>query len=82
MPLIQALGRQRQADQFELKARLIYKARSRIVKTIKQGNPVSKSQVTTTTATKVWLMVLTALNRILFSKSEVCVELRTDKLNA
>jgi hypothetical protein len=42
MPLIPALGRQRQAD-FELEASLVYKVSSRTARAI-QRNPVSKSQ--------------------------------------
>jgi hypothetical protein len=42
MPLIPALGRQRQADFSEFKASLIYKVSSRTAKAI-QRNPVSKN---------------------------------------
>ena len=42
MPLIPALGRQRQAD-FELEASLVYKVSSRTARAI-QRNPVLKNQ--------------------------------------
>jgi hypothetical protein len=44
MPLIPALGKQRQADLYEFKASLVYRANSRTVKA-PQKNLVSKYQI-------------------------------------
>ena len=41
MPLIPALGRQRQVDFSEFKASLVYRVSSRTVRTVTQRNPVS-----------------------------------------
>ena len=42
MPLIPALRRQIQADLYEFKASLLYKASSRTARAVTQRNPVSK----------------------------------------
>jgi len=42
MPLLSALGRQRQADLYEFEASLVYKART--ARAITQRNPVSKKK--------------------------------------
>ena len=44
MPLISALGRQRERDLCEFEANLVYKVGSRTVRTVKQRNPVSKNK--------------------------------------
>ena len=44
MPLIPALGRQRQADLCEFEASLVYKVSFRIVRAVTQRNPVLKNQ--------------------------------------
>ena len=46
MPLIPALGRQRQVDLSEFEASLVYIASSRTARTVKQRNPVLKNQKT------------------------------------
>ena len=43
MPLIPALGRQRQMDLCEFKASLVYKVSSKTARTVSQRNPVSKN---------------------------------------
>ena len=48
MPLIPALGRQRQADLSELEANLVYIVSSRTAKTITQRNPVFKTKTNKT----------------------------------
>ena len=40
MPLIPALGRQKQVDLSEFKASLVYKVSSRLARTVTQRNPV------------------------------------------
>ena len=42
MPLIPALGRQRQADICELEASLVYRVRSKTPRTVTKRNPVLK----------------------------------------
>ena len=44
MPLIPALGSQRQADLCEFEVSLVYKASFRTAKTVTQRNPVSKNK--------------------------------------
>ena len=44
MPLIPALGRQRQVDLCEFKASLVYRASSRTARAVTQRNPVSKNK--------------------------------------
>ena len=44
MPVIPALGRQRQVDLFEFEASLVYRTSSRTVRAVTQRNPVSKKQ--------------------------------------
>ena len=44
MPLILALGRQRQVDLWEFKASLVYRASSRTGTKVTQRNPVSKKK--------------------------------------
>ena len=44
MPLIAALGRQRQKDLCEFEASLLYTVSSRIARTVKQRYSVSKKQ--------------------------------------
>ena len=52
MPLIPALGRQRQEDLCEFEASLVYKASSRTARTVTQRNPVSKQTNTIIITTK------------------------------
>ena len=44
MPLISALGRQRQADLCEFEASLVYKVSSRTASAVTQRNPVSEHE--------------------------------------
>ena len=44
MPLIPALGKQRQAELCEFKTSLVYKVSSRSAKAVTQRNPVSKNE--------------------------------------
>ena len=44
MPLIPALGRQRQIDLCEFEASLVYKASSRTARAVTTKNPVSKNK--------------------------------------
>ena len=44
MPLILALGRQRQADLYEFEASMVYRVSSRTGSKATQRNPVSKKQ--------------------------------------
>ena len=44
MPLILALGRQRQVDLYEFKASLVYKVRTRSARAVTQRNPDLKIQ--------------------------------------
>ena len=44
MPLILALGRQRQADPYEFEVSLVYRVRSRIGFKATQRNPISKNK--------------------------------------
>ena len=44
MPLVPALGRQRQVDHCEFEASLIYKLSSRTVRAVTQRNPILKKQ--------------------------------------
>ena len=44
MPLIPALGRQRQADLCKFKASLVYRVSPRTAKAITQRNPISKNK--------------------------------------
>ena len=52
MPLIPALGRQKQADLCEIEDSLVYRVSSRIVGADAQRNRVSKKQNKTTTTKK------------------------------
>ena len=49
MPLIPALGRQRQVDLNEFEASLVYKASSRTARTVTHRNPLSQKQNKTKT---------------------------------
>ena len=49
MPLIPALGRQRQANLYEFKANLVYRVNSRTTR-VTQRNPSSKKKKTKTEA--------------------------------
>ena len=44
MPLIPALGRQRQADLSDFQASLVYKVSSKTARTVTQRNPVSRNK--------------------------------------
>ena len=44
MPLILALGRQRQVDLCEFEANLVYKERSRTVEVVTKRNPVLRNR--------------------------------------
>jgi hypothetical protein len=51
MPLIPALGRQRQADPYELKARLVYKVSSRTARATQRNQTLSQKTKNYTTIT-------------------------------
>ena len=46
MPLVPALGRQRQADLYEFNASLVYRASSRRAKAVTQRSPILKNKTT------------------------------------